>query len=100
MSNEFLTFTKPFPKSEREQYEREILKATYGRPRKIRRITGTTFLRHLTLLFIGLKLTGHIGWSWWLVLLPLIFDSIAVAIAQSYVTKGQRALGYLPTLSD
>lgn len=23
------------------------------------------------LLFVGLKLTGHIGWSWWLVLLPL-----------------------------
>lgn len=26
----------------------------------------------LTLLFIGLKLTHYINWSWWLVLLPLL----------------------------
>ena len=25
----------------------------------------------LTLLFVGLKLTGHIDWSWWWVLSPL-----------------------------
>ncbi len=25
----------------------------------------------LTLLFIGLKLTGHISWSWWWVLAPM-----------------------------
>lgn len=25
----------------------------------------------LTILFIGLKLTGHIAWSWWWVLSPL-----------------------------
>ncbi len=25
----------------------------------------------LGILFIGLKLTGHITWSWWLVTLPL-----------------------------
>ncbi len=25
----------------------------------------------LTALFVGLKLTGHIDWSWWLVLLPV-----------------------------
>lgn len=24
----------------------------------------------LTVLFVGLKLTGYIGWSWWWVLLP------------------------------
>lgn len=29
------------------------------------------FLLHgLTLLFVGLKLTDHIDWSWWLVTLP------------------------------
>lgn len=27
----------------------------------------------LGILFIGLKLTGFIAWSWWLVLLPLYF---------------------------
>jgi hypothetical protein len=29
------------------------------------------FLYSLTILFIGLKLTNYIDWSWWLVLLPL-----------------------------
>ena len=32
---------------------------------------GVTFLSLLGLLFIALKLTGHIGWSWWWVLAPL-----------------------------
>lgn len=32
---------------------------------------GGGFLGLLTLLFIGLKLTGHIAWSWWWVLGPL-----------------------------
>lgn len=31
---------------------------------------GGSFLGLLTILFIGLKLTGYINWSWWLVLLP------------------------------
>jgi hypothetical protein len=30
------------------------------------------FLASLTLLFIAMKLTGFIAWSWWLVLLPII----------------------------
>ena len=29
------------------------------------------FLPLLTVLFIGLKLTGYIAWSWWWVLAPL-----------------------------
>lgn len=43
----------------------------------------------LTVLFVGLKLTGHIGWSWWWVLAPLwgalavwlIIFGVVVAIA-------------------
>lgn len=31
---------------------------------------GIGFAGLLTILFIGLKLTGYIKWSWWLVLLP------------------------------
>lgn len=31
----------------------------------------SVFFMLLGLLFIGLKLTGHIAWSWWLVLLPI-----------------------------
>ncbi len=30
------------------------------------------FLELLTILFIGLKLTGHITWSWWWVLSPIL----------------------------
>ena len=35
------------------------------------------FFKLLTILFIGLKLTHFISWSWWLVLLPLYFWIIA-----------------------
>ena len=42
---------------------------------------GVGFLGLLTLLFIGLKLTGHIAWSWIWVLAPLwIPISIALLI--------------------
>jgi hypothetical protein len=32
--------------------------------------SGVSFLSLLGLLFIGLKLTDNIDWSWWLVLAP------------------------------
>lgn len=35
-------------------------------------------LHLFTLLFVALKLTGHITWSWWLVLLPS-YGFLAVA---------------------
>ncbi len=34
-------------------------------------VGGGFFVKMLTVLFIGLKLTGHIDWSWWWVLSPL-----------------------------
>ena len=33
--------------------------------------TSIGFCGLLTILFIGLKLTGYISWSWWWVLAPL-----------------------------
>lgn len=36
------------------------------------------FFPLLTILFIGLKLTNYIDWSWWLVLLPLYGPPIAI----------------------
>lgn len=33
--------------------------------------SGAGFFTLLAILFIGLKLTGFIDWSWWIVLLPL-----------------------------
>lgn len=32
---------------------------------------GMGFVGWLTILFIGLKLTGYIDWSWWWVLSPI-----------------------------
>lgn len=40
------------------------------------RYNGVGFFGLLGLMFIGLKLTGYIDWSWWLVLLP-IYGGIA-----------------------
>lgn len=34
-------------------------------------VVGAPFFSLLTLLFIGLKLTNYIDWSWWWVLAPL-----------------------------
>lgn len=39
---------------------------------------GIGFLGLLTILFIGLKLTGHITWSWFWVLSPIIIPIILV----------------------
>lgn len=44
-----------------------------------KKTTGVGFLGWLQLLFIGLKLTNYITWSWWLVMLP--FLSIAAILS-------------------
>jgi hypothetical protein len=46
---------------------------------------GIGFVGLLTILFIALKLTGYISWSWWWVLSPLwisalVFVGIIVAV--------------------
>lgn len=42
--------------------------------------TGVNGLTLLTILFIGLKLTGYIDWSWWWVLAPT-WAPLAIALA-------------------
>jgi hypothetical protein len=37
---------------------------------------GIGFTGLLTVLFIGLKLTGYISWSWWWVLSPLWISAL------------------------
>ena len=45
------------------------------------------FMGLLTIVFITLKLTGYIAWSWWLVLLPMIISiSFAVILLVLHVT--------------
>lgn len=45
---------------------------------------GHGFFSLLTLLFIGLKLTGHIGWSWLWVLSPMLIP-LAVIVTLTAV---------------
>lgn len=40
----------------------------------------SNFLGMLTILFIGLKLTGFINWSWFWVLSPIILPIIVIFI--------------------
>jgi hypothetical protein len=47
--------------------------------------SGVGFFGLLTVLFIGLKLTNVITWSWWLVMLPL-YGPVALAIVLFIVT--------------
>jgi len=37
---------------------------------------GGGFLNLLTLIFVTLKLTGFIDWSWWLVISPLLANFV------------------------
>jgi FtsH-binding integral membrane protein len=41
---------------------------------------GISFLGLLTILFIGLKLTGYIEWSWFWVLSPMLIPLILVLL--------------------
>jgi len=62
--------------------------------------SGVSFLGLLTILFIGLKLTGYVMWSWWLVLLPLYgplvlgFTIVAIvtviALTQATMSKSKK----------
>lgn len=49
---------------------------------------GPGFLGLLGLMFIGLKLTGHIDWSWWWVLSPIWIPFVFVGAIASIVLVG------------
>jgi len=42
--------------------------------------SGIGFVGGLQLLFIGLKLTGFIDWSWYVVLSPLIVEAVLALV--------------------
>lgn len=50
---------------------RPALNKNAGRDKDMNVNVNNIFLPLLTLLFIGLKLAGHIAWSWWWVLSPI-----------------------------
>ncbi|MBT0572471.1 hypothetical protein OKE68_11830 [Riemerella anatipestifer] len=50
------------------------------------------FISLLTLLFITLKLTKHIDWSWWLVLSPMLILfglGIIIVLAVIFISKSK-----------
>lgn len=42
------------------------------------------FYQLLTLLFVGLKLTGYIQWSWWWVLSPIWMQIVILFVVVFY----------------
>lgn len=47
---------------------------------------GNSFVVLLTLLFIGLKLTGYIDWSWWWVLSPFWIEFLIILVVACIIT--------------
>jgi hypothetical protein len=43
------------------------------------------FLSLLTVLFVGLKLTGYIDWNWFLVVLPILIGPLLLLVLLSLV---------------
>lgn len=43
-------------------------------------------------LFIGLKLTGHIDWSWWWILAPVWLPVLVVMAAVAFLPDGHKVL--------
>jgi hypothetical protein len=50
-----------------------------------------TFSHALALLFIGLKLTNHINWHWYLVISPLYLEHVAIFVGGHIL----RFIGYI-----
>jgi hypothetical protein len=61
------------------------------KPGAARIVVGTSFFGLLAILFIALKLTGFIGWSWWSVLAPLWLPSVMLFLIAAILL----ALGWL-----
>ena len=47
--------------------------------------TPISFLQALGIMFIGLKLTGHITWDWWWVLSPLWLRMVGIILFWLFV---------------
>lgn len=43
-------------------------------------VVGMNFIGWLTILFVGLKLTGYIEWSWWWVFSPMWLPPVVVLV--------------------
>ena len=60
--------------------------------------SGVGFVGLLTVLFVGLKLTDHIDWSWWWVLSPMWISLLILVVLDGYWCWHSRRLDGLPLL--
>lgn len=51
---------------------------------------GIGFVGLLTILFIGLKLTGYIDWSWWWVLSPIWIIAMLLCGLLTFIAVASR----------
>lgn len=80
------------------QRSRTIARDTVRRHLKsLPRRGGPGFLSLLALLFIGLKLTGHIEWSWAWVLSPLWFKVLFVMLMVVAAVAVHKKTGWKPS---
>jgi hypothetical protein len=71
----------------------EYMNKTNKTTTSTKQVSGISFTSLLAILFIGLKLTGVINWSWLWVLSPIwipiaIVISIAIALLAFYMLSG------------
>ena len=77
---------------------RKIARDTIRRHFKPKRgRAGPGFLSLLALLFIGLKLTGHIEWSWVWVLSPLWFQVLFFLLVVAAVVAFMKKTAWKPS---
>ena len=55
---------------------------------------GPGFFSLLTLMFIGLKLTDHIDWSWWWVLAPVWIKFALIVVLVGIVVLAKKRTGW------
>jgi len=48
------------------------------------------FAEALLVLFIALKLTGYIDWSWWLVMSPFLIPAAFAVVVYAYLVIKER----------
>lgn len=61
--------------------------------------SGIGFLSLLAVLFIGLKLTNYIDWSWWYVTLPL-WGGLAIAMVMVIIWGGVMLFAYISKVNN
>ncbi len=68
--------------------------ATMSKDTQNTQSSGIGFTGLLTVLFVGLKLTNHIDWSWWWVLSPMWITAVTVFLLATVLTVLEGKTGW------